>query len=98
MNLNVFSSKSNFRILWETIKVHYLGNDVYKVKVNACIDDKIATLSFHIKDAILQSEKEEIGFPSYLTISEHLQLMLPFVNINNKLFEIKIEEDKDEGR
>ena len=37
----------NCRFLWETLKVEYLGNDLYKWTVKAVFDKKIGTLVFY---------------------------------------------------
>lgn len=91
----------NCRFLWETLKVEYLGNDLYKWTVKAVFDKKIGTLVFYSdqKTGTMEFESEDryvhfgIDDVKHILINTSGFLKIGVIPINGKLFTLKIDED-----
>lgn len=91
----------NCRFLWETLKVEYLGNDLYKWTVKAVFDKKIGTLVFYSdqKTGNMEFESEDyyihsgIGDIKSISINKSVFLKIGAIPINGELFTLKIDED-----
>lgn len=89
------------RFLWETLKVEYLGNDLYKWTVKAVFDKKIGTLVFYSdqKTVSMEFESEDryvhFGMDDVKSISINKSVFLKIgaIPINGELFTLKIDED-----
>ena len=89
------------RFLWETLKVEYLGNDLYKWTVKAVFDKKIGTLVFYSdqKTGIMEIESEDwtvhFGMGDVIRIPTNISgfLKIGVIPINGELFTLKIDED-----
>ena len=91
----------NCRFLWETLKVEYLGNDLYKWTVKAVFDKKIGTLVFYSdqKTGTVEFESEDYYIHSgmndvkHITINNFVFLKIGFIPIDGELVTLKIDED-----
>lgn len=91
----------NCRFLWETLKVEYLGNDLYKWTVKAVFDKKIGTLVFYSDQKTgnmeLESEDQYVHFGmddvKHILINNSVFLKIGVIPINGELFTLKIDED-----
>ena len=91
----------NCRFLWETLKVEYLGNDLYKWTVKAVFDKKIGTLVFYSdqKTGTVECESEDyyihsgMGDVKSISINKSVFLKIGAIPINGELFTLKIDED-----
>lgn len=91
----------NCRFLWETLKVEYLGNDLYKWTVKAVFDKKIGTLVFYSdqKTGNMEFESEDLyvhfgmNDVKHITINNSVFLKIGAIPINGELFTLKIDED-----
>lgn len=89
----------DFRFLWETLKVEYLGDDLYKWSVKGVFDGEIGTLEFqsHQKTSFLKTEFENYRVytcsgETDIPIKKSGFLEINFIPKNNELFIIKINE------
>lgn len=91
----------NCRFLWETLKVEYLGNDLYKWTVKAVFDKKIGTLVFYSdqKTVSMEFESEDyyihsgMGDVKSISINNSVFLKIGAIPINGELLTLKIDED-----
>lgn len=91
----------DFRFLWETLKVEYLGDDLYKWSVKGVFDGKIGTLEFYSeqKKSNIKTEYEDyyiyygIDNKKCVPIRQEGFLKINFTPINNELFTLKIDEE-----
>lgn len=91
----------NCRFLWETLKVGYLGNDLYKWTVKAVFDKKIGTLVFYSdqKTGSMEFESEDwyvhfgMNDVKHIPINNSVFLKIGAIPINGELFTLKIDED-----
>lgn len=88
-----------FRFLWETLKVEYLGDDLYKWSVKGVFDGEIGTLEFqsHQKTSAIETEFEDyyVRFCSdekIIPIKKSGFLKIDLVPRDNKLFVLKMDE------
>lgn len=89
----------DFRFLWETLKVEYLGNDLYKWSIKGVFDGKIGTLEFqsHQKTGHIETEFEDYHVytcsgEKTIPIKKSGFLKIGLIPDNNELFILKMDE------
>lgn len=90
----------DFRFLWETLKVEYLGDDLYKWSVKGVFDGKIGTLEFqsHQKTSYMETEHEDYHVYTctdkmIIPVKKSAFLKINFIPDDDKIFVLKIDEE-----
>lgn len=86
----------NGRLLLETLKFTYIGNDEYKGKCKILINDEIFTLDFTTNSLLcnIETDTECTWNSAIFSIYEpEIKMILPFLRKNDIFFTITKEKD-----